>query len=205
MLHASKCRVVSNRPWLSAKSPRSQLDCHESLVRDLVFGAPAESRGAHETELRVVLRVAEHDDAGCPKAVAGVEARVHERRSDPLSLPFRRHGHWRQPHQCNLSVGRQFHGREHNVSDHSVIVDRHQRDERTSLLTQRVHEVRFESGLERAPKHCSDAGSVGRRFWPDVVDHWRSAIYIDTLVSVPDRRPSHGDQQKRHAAFGQGS
>ena len=83
------------------------------------------------------------------------------------------------------------------MPNHSVIDDRNQRDQRTSLLAQRVHEVRFEPGLERAPKHGSDAGNVGRRFWPDVVDHWRSGIYIDTLVKVPDRRPSHGDQQKR--------
>jgi hypothetical protein len=64
---ARECRVISNGACLAAQNARLELESHEDVIANVVFGPKREARCRLEAEPWVVRGMTEHHNGGEPE------------------------------------------------------------------------------------------------------------------------------------------
>ena len=145
-----------------------KLHDHECLSWRIVFGGDAEANGRLESEARVVRRVPQYHHRAEPQLSAALEPRTDECGADTPFLMLRRHRHGSQTHEAQFRVTIHRDGGEHDVADDLSVQLRHERDDRSRSVAQRVNEVGLSRGVEGRQVDGSDGGSILRSFSADV-------------------------------------
>ena len=130
----------------SSQGTWRQLQRHEDFVWNVEFAGKSEARRAAESEARVILRVADHEqrfDALLPAAHGPSRTRA-----DPMPACCRAgHRHRRQPHRTHLACARQPNRRKHAVTDDGAVLLGDEGDD-VRLSAQRVDDPGFRGGFE---------------------------------------------------------
>lgn len=180
-LYLFECRMEPDRSGSAAHAAWLELEQHERFGRSLVLRVDAEAHGRLETEARVVGRMAEGHDRADAELAAALQACADECRTDALALMRRCHCHGGQPHEAQLRVSCQRHGREHDVTDDFGAVFGNERDNGTGLPTQAVDEIGFRGGSEGREVHGPDGVRILRLLFSD--DHRRSPRHMTPKLS----------------------
>ena len=145
----------------------SQLECHEHVGWHVVLASQPELLRRHEAEARIVLGVAEHDDALYASSAAADESLADQDTPDALLLVAGRNRHWRQADQRRIVGVLDGHRGEQDVPDDRCADLRDERDDDCVRAVQGFDDVGFLTPAEGVFVERADDVPVARLFNPE--------------------------------------